>query len=144
MDEKRRDMEVQILKKLFAPDTFVWRKEDNLEYLDITIKTQSEKVYRLNVMIPPDYPYSCPALYVVYPNPLRGRWDNIIAGHDHAMHTLYYTATGLELCHYEHNEWSPQHTLYRVVMKGRIWLECYEAHLRTGKSIDELSGGNWS
>lgn len=143
MQPQRRELETVILRQYFSPDAFVWQTKGKHEWLDIGIKTQSDAVYRLNVMIPSDYPNSCPALWVVYPNPLRFRSGVILDGPSHDMHTLERTSSGLRICHYEPGEWSPNHTLYRVVLKGRLWLECYEAHLRTGKTIDELSGGMW-
>ena len=41
-----------------------------------------------------------------------------------------------QICHYRDDVWTPNVTLYKVVMKGRFWLEAYEAHMRTGKAID--------
>lgn len=141
MDPRRRDLEEQILRRFFPPDSFVFREEGRRKMLDIGIKTQSDQAYHLRIIIPPDYPNSCPELWVVYPNPLRTYRGNLLPAPSHEMHTLDRGEHGLRICHYELGEWQPSHTLYRVVLKGRAWLECYEAHLRTGKSIDELSGG---
>lgn len=40
-----------------------------------------------------------------------------------------------QICHYKPVEWTNDNTLYQVTMKGLIWLEAYEAHLRTGNSL---------
>ena len=40
-----------------------------------------------------------------------------------------------QICHYDTSEWTDDNTLYQVAMKGLIWLEGYEAHLRTGNSL---------
>ena len=34
-------------------------------------------------------------------------------------------------------KWSNDNSLYQVLMKGRIWLEAYEIHLRTGEDLEK-------
>ena len=52
----------------------------------------------------------------------------------------FHTLSGIDghthICHFKASLWTDNNTLYQVVMKGLIWLEAYEAHLRTGKSMD--------
>lgn len=140
MNPQRRITEEKILQHFF-PDSFVFHEGRPCSLLDIGMKTQSNTAYHLRIIIPRNYPNSCPELWVAYPKPLRAFDGKILDGPSHEMHTLGLGDHGLQICHYEHGEWTANHTLYRVVFKGRAWLECYEAHLRIGESIDKLSGG---
>ena len=36
--------------------------------------------------------------------------------------------------------WTPQRTVYQVVVKARIWFEAYELHLARGAWIDSWLG----
>ena len=66
-------------------------------------------------------------------------------GADGDKHTLGYRDNFLQICHYRESCWTDRSTLYEVVMKGRIWLEAYEAHLKTGKCMSTFLGEmiNW-
>jgi hypothetical protein len=54
------------------------------------------------------------------------------------MHTIGRVGECTKICHYRPSLWTPENTLYLVAMKGRIWLEGYEAHLRTGLPLDKF------
>ncbi|XP_028405193.1 uncharacterized protein LOC114527685 [Dendronephthya gigantea] len=41
------------------------------------------------------------------------------------------------ICHSNAPHWTDRDTLYKVVMKGRLWLEAYEAYLETGACLSE-------
>jgi hypothetical protein len=53
-----------------------------------------------------------------------------------SMHTLGGVKGCVQICHYSSSNWSPNVTLYKVILKGRLWLEAYEIYLRTGNDID--------
>lgn len=137
----RRDIEQEILKKFFPADSFVWRKDGETETLDIGVKTQANNVYLLRVKVPRRYPHLAPEVWVVYPNPLRS-FDGEIIQPGVETHSLERTKEGLQICLYYDGmvEWNPQYTLYHAIIKGRTWLECYEAHLITGERIDIIAG----
>lgn len=137
----RRDIEQEILRRFFPADSFVWRKEGLIDVLDISVKTQADNVYLLRVKMLPDYPYSAPEVWVVYPNPLHS-FDGGIIEPGVRTHSLDITREGLRICLYYSGmvEWNPQYTLYHAIVKGRSWLECYEAHLLTGERIDIIAG----
>lgn len=136
MTPQRLQQEIAILEKYF-PRKY---KFENLyldnEILDVGVKTQSGKVYRLNIKLKPDYPNSLPSVYVVYPLPLLKHDGSAISGASHDMHTLSNDGPKIQLCHYKPENWNPNHSLYRVILKARIWLEAYEGHLATGNPID--------
>lgn len=44
------------------------------------------------------------------------------------------------ICHFRRNLWRNNNTLYQVFMKGLIWLEAYEAHLRMGQAMTQYLG----
>lgn len=51
---------------------------------------------------------------------------------DHTYGTRYGCT---QICHFKPGLWKDNNTLYQVIMKGLIWLEAYEAHLRTGATL---------
>ena len=63
----------------------------------------------------------------------------------HSMHTLTGENGCVRVCHYGYEDWAPNRiTLYQIIIKVRIWLEMYEWHLKTGKTLDEfLKGANY-
>ena len=136
MTQQRLQYETAILERYF-PKRY---KLENLysvnEFLDVGVQTQSGNVYRLNIRLKPDYPNSLPEVYVVYPLPLRKHDGHIIEGYSHDMHTLSNDGNKIQICHFKPENWNPNQSLYKIVMKARIWLEAYEGHLRTGKPID--------
>jgi hypothetical protein len=77
---------------------------------------------------------------VVNPCPLRARGYDLLAA-SAVMHTLspvYSHPQYVRICHYR--DWDPNKTLYLVLMKARLWVEAYEAHLRHGNPIDNYLG----
>lgn len=138
MTPQRLQQEIAILEKYF-PRKY---KFENLylenELLDVGIKTQSGKVYRLNVKLNPDYPSSMPRVFVVYPTPLLKSNGERVRAFSHDFHTLEIDGNDVEICHYHPSKWHANLSLYRVLMKARIWLECYDTHLSTGRPIDDF------
>ena len=59
-------------------------------------------------------------------------------------HTGYNIDGYSGICHFRPNLWRANNTLYQVFMKGLIWLEAYQSHLRTGqplsKYLSEMNG----
>ena len=52
------------------------------------------------------------------------------------MHTLQSENGHTRICHYGPSSWTPNVSIYKIYVKCRLWLEMYEAHLRTGNNID--------
>lgn len=137
MTPQRLQFETTILERYF-PRKF---KFENLnlsnEILDVGIKTQSGKIYRLNIKLKTDYPNSLPEVYVIFPLPLRKFDGSRIQGASHEMHTLSNDGDKIQICHFKPENWNPNQSLYKIILKVRIWLEAYEGHLRTGNPIDD-------
>jgi len=51
-----------------------------------------------------------------------------------SMHTL--DGSGDLKTHICYAGWNPQSSLYKIYLKCKLWLECYELHLKTGNDID--------
>lgn len=137
MTPQRLQFETSILERYFSKKY----KFENLflpnELLDVGIKTQSGKVYRVNIRLESDYPNSLPEVYLVYPLPLRKFDGSEINGASHFMHTLSNDGNKIQICHFKRENWNPNQSLFKILIKVRIWLEAYEGHLRTGKNIDD-------
>ena len=85
------------------------------------------------------FPNEPPEMFVVSPKKLRNRRGKKLAkiGSSADMHMLDPDAHGHpRICHHNDAAWTPNITLFKVAMKGRLWLEAYEMHKATGKDID--------
>jgi hypothetical protein len=106
--------------------------------------TVGETNYELKLLIPTLYPDEMPKLYVTSPTAL---WQHgfrrmvNIEGTSHDFHTLENGPGGcVQICHFKTALWDASRTCVGVFAKGLLWLEAYEVHLRTGRSItDTLS-----
>lgn len=106
-----------------------------------TLTTNSGRRYSLWIPLR-GFPGQAPRMYVVSPflydhkrNPL---WEQGVRSDMHLLTANEHHH--VQICHYQDSHWSIDVTLYKVVMKGRIWLEAYESHLRTGNTIDYYLG----
>jgi hypothetical protein len=112
---------------------------DDSYYLSGTAQTNAGRSYDLFASIPQGFPDHRPALYVTNPNPLRMAAGRALSdlGISHSMHTLSPAASGaVQICHWRDAQWHAAITLHRVMLKALLWLEAYEQHLATGRSID--------
>ena len=108
--------------------------------VQVLLKSNADREYKLRIYIPPDFPNSCPALVVVSPPKLllkNGKW---LPEMSYPFHTLQDTDGFHRICHFYPPDWTPDITLYQVFMKGRLWIEAYEAHLETGEDMDVYLG----
>ncbi|MGX7826047.1 hypothetical protein ACTG9Q_13230 [Actinokineospora sp. 24-640] len=77
-------------------------------------------------------------MLVVDPVPLRDFRGETLNKPCASMHVLGGKDLATKICHYRPSRWVPDNTLYLVALKGRVWLEAYDAHLRTGKPLDNF------
>ena len=102
--------------------------------------------YKLKLNIPSYYPDKMPSLYVTSPVTLyhyNGRDTINSKGVTHEFHTQSAGPGGcIQICHYDSSSWDASKTCVGVFMKGILWLEAYETHLTTGKSIATILN-NW-
>lgn len=104
--------------------------------VEISVTCSSDRQYTLRIYIPADYPNSCPQMVVSNPSYcLRKRDGSLLNSGSSDDHTWGSKDGCTQICHYKPAEWTDDNTFYQVAMKGLIWLEAYEAHLRTGQSL---------
>lgn len=105
--------------------------------------SNSGRRYGLYITIPSGYPFHRPLMYVTDPVPLLMRDGRKLAslGVAHAMHTLGPSSNGMvQICHWRDARWHSGILLFKVFLKGLLWIEAYEQHLATGRDISEFVG----
>lgn len=135
---KRLMMEKTILQKYFPSFSWINPTDSNNTRIEGYLKTNIGNKYKLRVYVPSDFPNSQPDMVILSPSPLKGHRGKDMREHgaSQAMHTLNPRDGYLKICHYR--GWLPNTTLYKVVLKGRIWLEALEGHKKTGQAMDEF------
>jgi ubiquitin-protein ligase len=118
--------------------------QGNFYYIYGDYNSSSGRSYTIWCRLPEYYPNECPKVYVYKPNPLIGYGGVLInsygnGGTSHQMHTLEKGSNGeVQICHWRQNRWHSGVTLNKVMIKAMLWLEAYEQHLSTGKSINDF------
>ncbi len=117
---------------------FEWKEASEITYIDGWMKTDAEKYYLVRLIVPQDIPNSVPDALIMYPVPLLDHAGHSLVdyGASARMHLLDPIQGYVRVCHYRSNNWTPQVTLYKVLIKVRLWLEAYEGHLQTGDPIE--------
>ena len=137
MEKARYQAELKLLSGKFPSNAFrFFNMEDGAtgeRYLRIGAKTNSGNVYTLHISLS-GFPFMPPAVFVT--RMLKDREGNSLASASCSMHTLGSEHGWTRICHYGPQSWTPAVSLYKVYVKCRLWLEMYEAHLRTGNPID--------
>jgi len=137
MNQSRLELEKSVLARKFsqAPNIYMFRDLGTPNaHLLIGARTNSRNVYTLKIMLA-DFPQSVPDVYTTRALKTREGQDMPVS---HPLHCLGTSNGQTKLCHYPDECWSPRVSLYKVYIKCRLWLECYEIYLRTGQSIDYL------
>jgi len=116
-------------------------KTTDTYYASGVTSSNSGRRYGLEIPIPSGYPYQRPPMYVTEPFPLRMANGVLISslGVSHQMHTLTPASNGMvQICHWRDARWHPGILLHKVILKGLIWIEAYEQHLATGRSLADF------
>lgn len=143
-DEQRKRfiLENEWLKHQNLDQFCVYREQgDDTYYASGTATSSSGRNYKLYVCLPSGYPNSRPSMYLTYPLSLLAYDGSKISvlGTSHYMHTLAPSSQGyVQICHWRDNRWHAGILLYKVFIKGLLWIEAYEQHLSTGKNISEF------
>lgn len=133
----RLAIEADILKPYF-PDANIQFPDDPARAGVVVPLRASRNRYVLWIPLGA-FPFEPPEMYVVEPKPIRDCRGKKLAdlGASWAMHLLAPDAHGHpQICHHNKDGWTPNIALYKVVMKGLIWLAAYELHKAKGKDID--------
>lgn len=140
MTDPRLAIEVSALAPFFPK--FRWYQHDGAVFTEGPIHTNSGRLYGLRVVLERGYPNTIPTAIVTYPKPLLDHHGEPLAmrGESSHMHILRPQDGMVTICHYPAWTWTPQRTVYQVVVKARIWFEAYELHLARGEWIDSWLG----
>jgi len=104
-----------------------------------TLETNSHALYSVAVELH-HFPFGPPTVKVVSPR-LTNHSGQLLALSvaSRRMHHLGPDQHGaLRLCLHVPGQHDPRDTLYKSLIKARLWLEAYETHIRTGEMIDAL------
>lgn len=133
--QRRLGFEKELLEKYFR-GRVSWINPTGDTRVEVRVTCTNDKQYTLRVYLPSDYPNSCPQMVVSSPSScLRKKNGSLLSGTSGEDHVLASRDGCTQICHYNSGLWRDDNTLYQVIMKGLIWLEAYEAHLRTGESL---------
>ncbi len=102
-------------------------------YLVMAGRTNSGNIYTLRIELDA-FPESVPKVFVT--KMLYDKFGLPLDTGNAAMHVLRSENGCTQICHYSSSSWTNRVSLYKVYIKCRLWLEMYEAHLRTGEPID--------
>lgn len=135
MDKERLMAEESLLARKFPSNVFRFFNKTNpgTTYLRIGAKTNSGNVYTLHMDLS-EFPVEQPKVFVT--KMLKSKFGVNLDSASASMHTLPSEHGWTRICHYGYSSWTPNVSLYKVYVKCRLWLEMYESHLRTGKSLD--------
>lgn len=137
MDNERYNAERTLLSSKLPSNAFRFFNMEGgaggEQYLRIGARTNSGNVYTLHISLD-DFPFSQPKVFVT--QMLKDFNGNCMNAASSSMHTLSSERGWTRICHYGYSSWTPAVSLYKVYVKCRLWLEMYEAHLRTGKPLD--------
>lgn len=137
--QNRLQLEKKYIKQFFP--SFEWFNPTlpGSAYIEGWMKSNAGNQYKLRLIIPYDVPNSVPVLLVMYPKPLYNYYSQNMAnlGFSALMHVLTPVDGYVQICHYKSSLWTPSITFYKVLIKGRLWIEAYEGHKKTGNFIDK-------
>ena len=134
MTTDRLNLEKSVLQRYLPSNTYVFRDiSTSSPYVLMAAKTNRGNVYTLRIDLA-NFPNSIPHAFVT--RMLRTKNGELMNDVSATMHTLSSEYGYTRICHYGTNSWVPNVSLYKVYIKCRLWLEMYELHLETGKTID--------
>ena len=141
---QRLYLEHQVLQREEFTQFSVYHDQSNdMYYACGYASSSSGRRYRLYITIPSGYPDQRPSMYITDPLPLLMRDGTKLTdlGTSHYMHTLAPSSNGMvQICHWRDARWHSGILLYKVFLKGLLWIEAYEQHLATGRNLSEFVG----
>ena len=118
----------------------VYNRQHNTYFQGQVWRAGFRNTYTLRLNLPEDYPDEEPELLVIDPQRLIMH-DGVHAINDLDTSHSYHTHKNEDgncviICHTA--EWDASKSSNYVLVRGVAWVTAYEAHLRSGKTIDEL------
>lgn len=134
MDRERYLAELAVLKSRLPENIFRFCGMETSEpYIMMAAVTNSKNIYTLKIELG-TFPMSVPKVFVT--QMLKNKNGEDLDSCSASMHTLQSEHGWTRICHYGSASWNPYVSIYKIYVKCRLWLEMYEAHLRTGHLID--------
>lgn len=133
LDRQRYEAEVALLRRKLPPG--VWRFDLNSErpILAMAVKTRIGNLYTIQIELA-RFPQNVPKVFVT--RMLRNHDGEAMDDASASMHTYESEHGWTRICHYGSDSWTPGVSLYKIYVKCALWLNIYEAHLKTGRPID--------
>ena len=133
MDSARYQAELSVLRRKLPDSWYCFEGiGTSAPSLKMAARTNCGNLYTLHFDLS-QFPMSIPKVFVT--RMLKTKSGLEMRGCSASMHTLDSEHGWTRICHYGYSSWTPNVSLYKVFIKCRLWLEMYEAHLRTGKEI---------
>ena len=132
-------MKHQHVMKYFPDWTFRW-ENDEQAYFAGWINSNSGRRYQLRLELNPQVPEIHPELFVWHPKILPSVPSGTInESPGHTTHTLSSNHDGrVQICYASSSDWDASVSLTLPLLRGVLWIEGYESHLRTGRPICEF------
>ena len=139
---QRLAFEKSLLEKYFRKSV-TWIDPTGDTKVEVQVTCSNDKQYTLRVYLLPDFPNSVPPMIVKTPGMTTLKTRDGTELEEVADHTLESKDGCTLICHFRPLFWKDNNMLYEVFMKGLIWLEAYEAHLRTGANLSKYLAEMW-
>lgn len=133
-DQRRYEAEAALLRRKLPGNT--WKFMDlngDRPYLAMAVKTNQGNFYTIQIELS-RFPQSVPKVFVT--QMLRRHDGTLMDSSSSSMHTLQSEHGWTRICHYGGDSWTPGVSLYKIYIKSALWLNIYEAHLKTGRPMD--------
>jgi ubiquitin-protein ligase len=113
-------------------------ERDGFVFFSGLVTTELNK-YKLRLVLDRGYPFKAPKMFIVSPRVLYTADGRSISslGCSHSFHTVSNGPGGCIQISYP-MIWEPCCTCVKVIIGGIVWINAYEEHRRTGKSIEEI------
>ena len=136
MTQARFNDENMILSHYLGPKAFAFSGLNTCQpVLKAVVKTNNGKVYVLHYNLS-NFPAAKPSVYVT--QMLYTKNGEPMNSPSAPNHTLDSWNGWTQLCHYSSDQWTTDITLWHIYLKCRVWLEVYQTHLRTGRTMDSI------
>jgi len=135
LDQRRLEAEIELFRRknfLSGAWKFV-NLNGTRPFLAAVVKTKVGNIYTIQIELE-RFPQNVPKVFVA--QMLRRCDGEAMDSSSRSMHTLDSEHGWTRICHYGVDSWTPGVSLYKIYIKCALWLNCYEAHLRTGKPMD--------
>ena len=127
LQRDRLAIEKQTLEKYFKLGV-TWIDPRHETKVEVLLKSNSNKEYKLRIYIPTDFPNSCPALVIVEPKTLLLKNGSRLPEGNATFHTLVDTDGFHRICHFFPSTWKQDNTLYEIFMKGFCFFNSLEIY----------------